>query len=115
MVGLDGKLYLTGGPTFGLVNANNQLFVFDFAKNAWEEKAPPPFGVTALWMVSAKGRVYMGGGGYHVYEYDPVADAWTEKSILLFPASGKNAAAIDGKIYVVDKGRIQIYDPAEDP
>lgn len=74
----------------------------------WESAAPFPAPAEELYGVAANGKMYViggfGDGGRPmgiVYEYDPSADAWTQKKSMPVPAHHAALAELNGKIYVL--------------
>lgn len=90
----------------------NDMYAFDVTNGNWTKKAPlPTMGRNSAVAFSINGKGYI-GTGYHsdtksddilkdFWEYDPIADSWTEKDSLLSDARFDAAAfVINGKAYV---------------
>jgi N-acetylneuraminic acid mutarotase len=99
---------------------------YDPAIDTWEVKSPILPGERYLHAVVAyNGKIYVIGGdsyeyGYNevwndIQEYDPIIDCWTKKSPMPDSATGLDAVAINGKIYVFGgNGLARQYDIATD-
>ena len=133
-VWLDGKLWVFGGR--GAAGTMNDLWAYDPASGAWEQRAvsspdkPAPRYVHA--MAACGGRIYVHGGSQVIgntgvpvpdlWAYDPASDAWTRR------ADGQalydhELVAVGGLLYTFGGGTsssgsttadVWVYDPARD-
>ncbi|MEM4302262.1 MAG: kelch repeat-containing protein [Candidatus Caldarchaeum sp.] len=105
---LDGRIYVIGGVGYGYLRT---VEVYDPVHNRWIQESPLPARERYLHAaVAYNGKIYVIGGdswnsGYQevwddLLEYDPVTKIWSPKTRLPFPATGLDAVAIGGKIYV---------------
>ena len=105
---LDNKIYVIGGVGYGYTR---DVELYDPATATWEIKSPIlPRERYLHAVVAYNGKIYVIGGdsweyGYDevwndIQDYDPITDTWTKKSPMPAPASGLDAVAINGKIYV---------------
>ncbi|MBN1358931.1 hypothetical protein JW988_09220 [Candidatus Bathyarchaeota archaeon] len=98
--------------------------VYNTDTGTWETKTPAPTPV-ALWQAHViNDNIYV-MAMYHTYVYDPLNDAWTEKTKMPTPwyqtepvsAVIDNKIIVNGEYEVADlqtERRIYIYDPATD-
>ena len=107
-VAVEDKVYVVGGLTAG--GTINRLFIYDSFNDTWREGAPLPIpeGVDHSNLAALNGKVYFLGGirigssftTGQTFEYDPAADAWTERARMPTPRGASGVAALDGRIYV---------------
>jgi N-acetylneuraminic acid mutarotase len=125
---LNGEIYVLGGYPSSRVTTDT-VQIYDPIEDSWNFRPPMPQKLNHLSVISFDGNLYAiggqtsasGGGPFvsNVYEYDPVAVAWTEKAAMPTARSGTAAAAVGEKIYVAG-GRpprgydFAVYDPFED-
>jgi len=128
VVALAGEIYVLGGFTPAVTGS---VEAFNPATGAWRSVASLPTPLHHANAASVNGRIYIAGfylGGSftnadpRVLEYDPAADAWSER--VAMPAGSQRAsacvAALDGKIYVFGGARAttvtdaSVYDVAAD-
>ena len=74
----------------------------------WEKLAPFPQASEELYGIPANGKLYVFGGlapGWKpkalVFEYDPAANAWTQKKPMALASHHVALAEVGGKIYVI--------------
>jgi N-acetylneuraminic acid mutarotase len=119
-----GKIYVIGGYLDNKI-PSNRLFIYDPAKNLWQEGKSTPTPRAALAAQFIGGTLYaIGGtstGPLNVNEaYDPVTQTWTEKVPMPTARQHVASAAINGKLYVIggrtggkgsNLGNNEAYDP----
>lgn len=129
---LGGKLYVVGGMNGAGITLSSVL-AYDIAADRWTEVAPLPQPIHHPGVAAVAGKLYVLGGFNlvtpafvalgDVYEYDPAANSWRERSAM--PAGSERGAAavaaLDGRIYVAGGQRnlqatpdFHVYDPATD-
>lgn len=120
---LDNKIYVIGGVGYGYMQ---DVEVYDPTIDTWEIKSPILPRERYLHAVIAyNGKIYVIGGDSYEYgydevwndiqEYDPITDIWAKKSPMPDSATGLDAVAINGKIYVFGgNGLARQYDIATD-
>ncbi len=107
----DGRAYLLGGFTEGLV-ALNRLDVYDPASDQWSQGADLPHAVThqAALLDDATGTIWMAGGFIgdepgvatdEVWKYDPAADQWRAAPSLPMPVGGGQLALLGRTLHYV--------------
>jgi len=125
---LDNKIYMLGGdyldPYAYVLTTYDTVSVYDTATDSWSEVANLPKQLSGMAVAAANGKLYSFGGADagnnlldQTFEYDPVADRWTERARI--PGGSRiyaGAATLNGKIFLVggypgDKA-VAIYDPA---
>ncbi len=118
------RIYVPAGYDYGPYY--DILQIYDTATNVWSVGAAMPQGLEGMAVAASGGRLYTFGGVTNqdaftaqTYAYDPVANAWTEKSPLPGgPRAFGVAAELDGKIYVAggwpNLKTVEVYDPASD-
>ncbi len=141
---LNGKLYVVGGADrltagnhiSGTYSVHNDTYVYDPQTDAWSAAAPLPAALAGVAVASANGKLYAFGGfdarGPSLgtvdttYEYDPAANTWLTRTVILSGTRALAAATeLDGKIYLVGGvmsggpywstlGSVNVYDPATD-
>ena len=111
---VDGKIYVFGGLIRDPVTPINKVEVYDPVANTWGTKANMP---TNRWSgdfaCAYNGKIYIVSSsdtftGYPnlypittVYEYDPVADTYTQKADIPTGRCYKEVEELDGKLYVM--------------
>jgi len=105
---LNNKIYVIGGVGY---DYSRDVEVYDPTTNTWEIKSPLPRERYLHAAVAYNGKIYVIGGDSWEYgddevwddiqEYNPITDSWTEKSPMPAPATGLDAVAINGRIYVL--------------
>ncbi len=111
---LNGKIYLGGGYTGNQVNLND-LWEYDPATDSWTQKADVPGSqgrtYAVAFAINGKGYIGLGVEGYNsinskflddLWEYDPVANTWSQKQSLNDSARGSASCfVINNKAYIV--------------
>jgi N-acetylneuraminic acid mutarotase len=119
------SFYIMGGRASGILET---IYIIDNWRvdpqpigfnDIWTQKALMPEGRYSSISVTLNGNIYVLGGRGKMGElgrvdmYDPVANTWTTKSPM--PGSGSGSGVVcNGKIYVINNGRIYEYDPAKE-
>ena len=110
-VTLDGKIYVVGGVrNNGTIS--NKLEVYDPQVNDWTTLANYPLSVWRATAAATNGKIYVFGGyqslnpfpfnpSNTVYEYDPVANDWTQKANMLTSRGASCAVLLNGKIHLI--------------
>ena len=134
---LEGKIYIMGGLSEGdgSFPSHADVFVYDVAADTWSEKAAMPTVSTTHDAEVVDGIIYLfgidsvaGGGirvdeGAPVYAYDPVNDAWSQKTDMPIDRLKLATVMVDGLIYVLGGEPcetpdcldvVQTYDPQTD-
>jgi N-acetylneuraminic acid mutarotase len=140
MVELNGKIYVVGGITSGAyanILSLADVEAFDPATGTWQTRSSLPEPLYVMGAVAADGKLYVVGGvswklvngvrtsrtSNRLFQYDPVAESWTEKAPMNRPRSWFDAVALNGKIYAVGgnngntsqpENTIEEYDIASD-
>ena len=145
---VNGKIFVIGGSvdTFGEVSVAT-VEMYDPKTDTWERKTDMPTARSSVSTSVVDGKIYAIGGaevkkikllrGFKnevkqlptVEMYDPVTDAWTQKTDMP-TARSTSTCVVDGKIYAVggssiasnrvDKKKpwrlktVEVYDPATD-
>jgi len=121
---VDGKIYVIGGSTTGLVDASDNER-FDPSTNNWDTLAPMPTPRGFLTSEVVNGIIYVIGGGFpnatnKIEAYNPVTNTWdtTLTDMPGEPRLGLRAGVVNGIIYVVAGNYNQrdcyAYDPVMD-
>lgn len=127
---VDGKIYVTGGSTNGLLNGadygDRYLQIYDIAADTWAAGAPMP---GPRWMhgsVQVGSMIYCIGGGWYNpvgtnEAYDIVAGTWITKARMPARRAALGVVAVDNKIFAIggfDSYGMQnineMYDPGTD-
>jgi uncharacterized protein (TIGR03437 family) len=125
---LDGKIYVLGGyPSTRQTQSTVQ--VYDPAADSWELAPPMPIPLNHNMAAAVGGRLYMIGGqttdagsgnfSDRVFEYDPAARQWRERSPMP-TARGAGVAVVWEDLIYVAGGRpprgadFAVYDPRAD-
>ncbi|MFL5735038.1 MAG: kelch repeat-containing protein, partial [Chloroflexia bacterium] len=127
---LNGKFYVMGGDD-GSTAVLTSNYIYDIATNTWSTGAPLPQPRTNTYATAYNGKIYLMGGadtiqGHPVdnlYEYDPVANTWTDRGTSnsgglgnYFGISsygvGKLIATGGGNMTFVPSNATRIYDIA---
>jgi N-acetylneuraminic acid mutarotase len=126
VVAVDGKVYAIGGFTkTGYLGINER---YDPVSDKWVTLASMPTPRNDFTIAACDGKIYCMGGITNVGKdgvgkwfrcdvveaYDTVTDSWSTKTSLPFNGSGFQAHAIDGKIFIIMKPYLYIYDPIAD-
>lgn len=96
------------------VSAGNLFYSFDPFTNSWNPIASVPMGSTDQLAFAVDGK------GYYIYsntlyEYDPMADAWTMQNPMPFALSSWcSSFTINGKAYVKTGSSLYEYKPSTD-
>jgi uncharacterized repeat protein (TIGR01451 family) len=106
---LDGRVYAIGGsPDCCAQGATDIVEIYDPATNTWRPGRPLPRALQVSAAASVNGRIYVAGGfipGQGVqgstFEYDLVADRWTEKAPLTVPRDQAPAVAVADGIHLL--------------
>ena len=108
---IDGLLYVLGGRDANSGSLRT-LEAYDPATDAWTTRASAPLFVGGSAAVGKTLYSISSTGSPTLWAYDVAVDSWrAETTIPIVSVSA--LAAVDGKVYVVDRGAgIQIYDPA---
>lgn len=123
-----GKIFVLGGyPSNRQTQATVQLY--DPVDDRWEMTTPMPIALNHNMAATVNGKLYMIGGqttdagagnfSDRVFEYDPGAREWRERSRMPTARGAGVAAVADSKIYVAG-GRpprgadFAVYDPQAD-
>jgi hypothetical protein len=107
------KIYVFGGADFNSGDNFNTTQIYDIAANSWTTGAnmPDVRSFSAGGYVSATGKIYILSGyntGFvdsaqpNTWEYDPVANTWTDLTATLpypHPAGGFAFGVINAKLY----------------
>lgn len=108
------KIYVAGGWNGSVLDT---VEVYDVRSNNWTKAAPLPSPGLNGAIQSVNGKLYIINGNNfdgvgNIWEYDPVADNYTEKA---FFGGGDSitSAVIDDKIYIISKVT-EMYDPIKD-
>jgi len=125
---LGGKIFVLGGyPSNRQTKTTVQ--VYDPVEDRWELAAPMPIPLNHNMAATVNGKLYMIGGqttdagagnfSDRVFEYDPVARQWSERSPMPTARGAGVAVVADSRIYVAG-GRpprgadFAVYDPRAD-
>jgi N-acetylneuraminic acid mutarotase len=105
---LGGKLYVFGGMTT-TTSVARDAYVFDPATNAWSVlaalptatayAAAAPTAAGKIWVMGGFSTSTMGSQQRIVQEYDPAANAWTQRSHLVRPRGGAAGINHGGQVY----------------
>jgi N-acetylneuraminic acid mutarotase len=108
MTSVGGKLYVFGGMAT-TTSVARDAYVFDPATNAWSVLTDLPTATAyAAAALTAAGKIWVMGGFSSsnigsqqsiVQEYDPAANAWTQKSHLVRPRGGAAGINYGGQVY----------------
>ena len=126
VTGLNGKLYVVGGYTYGAVLSAVQ--VYDPATDTWGFKTAmntPRLNAAAAVI---NGILYVVGGDDlnatlgTLEAYDPATDTWTTKTPMPNPRTQLGVAVVNGILYAIggttyssnQEATVQAYDPATD-
>jgi len=105
------KIYVFGGSDPDAQTVNNLNQIYDIASNTWSTGAPlPDVRAFMAWgYFTDNGKIYL-VGGYNTafvdsgqpdtWEYDPVADTYTNKTDFPELAGGYASGIINGHLYV---------------
>ena len=105
---LNGKIYVPGGFTVSR-SATNAVEVFDPSTNDWSTAPSLPIAMHHLHLEVANGKLYVLGGyvgstfaaSNRVFELNPQAASWVEKSNMPTSRGAAVAVTVDDKIYVI--------------
>jgi N-acetylneuraminic acid mutarotase len=101
---VNGKIYVMGGLTLGLLDINNNQ-AYDPSTDTWVTLAPMPTPRGFPFSGVVNDTIYVMGGGYpnatsRVEAYNPKTNSWnTTKADVLLARIASNAAVVDGTIY----------------
>ncbi len=103
------KVYAVGGLVF-TGGSVSRLFIYDAFRDTWSEGAPLPIpdGADHANVAALNGKFYFLGGirigtsfvTGRTFEYDPAANAWTERAPMPTPRGAAGVAALGTRIYV---------------
>ncbi|MDR0569848.1 MAG: S8 family serine peptidase, partial [Clostridiales Family XIII bacterium] len=124
-VGLGGRLYVVGGRQLvnGAETRSDKLFQYIPESGGLTRKADVPETLYNISAAAGYGKLYLSGTATasaaepkKLYEYDPVADAWTLKATVSAGAGAAVLAFWSGKIYIVttisaSRRSVRTYDP----
>lgn len=135
---LGSDVYIFGGvrtdPITGKGIFDSTCYKYNVATNAWTRIKDFPQLLFINGLAQAvNGKIYIfgglenAGGSYKTilktWEYDPVADTYTQKTSMRYAQGYACSGVLDGKIYVVSGNGtsltqylniVQVYDPATD-
>jgi N-acetylneuraminic acid mutarotase len=117
--GLEGRVYLAGGHSFG--RDSNRLFRLD--GDHWTELAAMHFPRGGHALIAAQGKLYAIGGNTSrgqvaaTESYDPSANAWTTLAALPVPRNHVSGFVLGGAVCVAGgryptTARVDCYDTA---
>jgi N-acetylneuraminic acid mutarotase len=127
---VGGLVYVFGGDGLGFDTSN--ALSYDPASNSWSSHAPMLRTGRDMAAITVDGKPLVLGGygsgwipdaGYYrlVQQYDPVANAWTERTDMYIPRSDFAVALLDVTVYVAGGGNwdralqdVSAYDVAAD-
>ena len=105
---------------------SNTLWVYDAARDIWEDRAPLPLGRAAHAAAVIGDRLYVAGGigpdSQRLQVYDAATDRWQVRTAMSQPREHLAAATLNGKLYAIG-GRwggvgnvdlLEEYDPTAD-
>jgi N-acetylneuraminic acid mutarotase len=104
---IGSKAYVCGGSVDGGSNLAKDLYEFDATTNIWTKKANMPAVRDAGFSFAVGGKGYVGcgfnGSGVvnNFYQYDPIADKWTELTAMDQPLIFPSSFIINDTAYVV--------------
>ncbi len=107
---VDGKLYVIGGRTDGMVANVDANEVYDPVKDIWTEFQPMPSKRGGLASTSVNGTIYAFGGEEpnrtfnNNEKFDPKTNTWASEQPMPTPRHGLASVSIDYKIYVIGGG-----------
>jgi len=129
-VAIAGCIYVVGGVARN-GQITNALEIYDPTTDSWRTGSSLPVRVWRASAAAANGKLYVFGGyastaafpfspTNRVFEYDPEADSWQEKTAMPTARSTTVAVTVSGKIHVLGGAANtalnlhQIYDPVND-
>ena len=129
-VAISGRVYVVGGVARN-GQITNALEIYDPTADVWRTGTSLPVRVWRASAAAANGKLYVFGGyastaafpfspTNRVFEYDPEADSWQEKTAMPTARSTTVAVTVGGKIHVLGGAANtalnlhQIYDPVND-
>jgi N-acetylneuraminic acid mutarotase len=108
-----GKIYLVGGYNTGNIDPSfGQVWVYDPVTNTWNtSRASLPITLGGPGFGIINGHIYIAGGRNlnntnlnTLYDYDIVADTWTQRANLPTGINVPGSAVIGGKLWVFGGG-----------
>lgn len=110
---LDGKVYAVGGTEQKGQDAPNYAstlnMMYDPATNAWQERAPLPYGLSHVGVAALDGKLYAIGGftspvhigaRYLAFIYDPKKNKWSALPKISSTRGSVAVVAVGGKIHI---------------
>ena len=112
-IAAGGKFYVFGGlgPRW---TPRGLVYEYDPATDKWTKKQPMALASHHVALAESNGKIYVIGGFVppqsgppawvpidNAWEYDPANDSWKALAPLPTKRGSPNAAAVDGKIYVI--------------
>lgn len=123
-----GKMHVIGG--YGVQRVDRPYHhVFDPAANAWEERAPLPFGANHVGVAALDDRYIYAMGGFteqnraphsQCFVYDVDTDSWRATARLPSPRGAIGVLGLDGLVHCVGGRDVrsldthEVYDPKSD-
>lgn len=112
-IAAGGKMYVFGGLAPGW-KPKGLVYEYDPATDQWTKKKPMALPAHHTALAEANGKIYVMGGFVapksgtpawvpidNAWEYDPATDTWKALPPMPTKRGSPNAAAVDGKIYVI--------------
>jgi N-acetylneuraminic acid mutarotase len=103
----NGKLYVVGGYLDDRI-PTNRLFIYDPARNTWNEGASMPTARAALTAKFINGILYVVGGANSDFKklstneaYDPSTNTWSTKAPMPTARNHLSSSAVDDKLYAI--------------
>jgi N-acetylneuraminic acid mutarotase len=107
---VDGKLYVIGGRTAGMVANVDANEVYDPVKDEWTKLQPMPSKRGGLASASVNGTIYAFGGEElsrtfnNNERFDAKTNTWASEQPMPTPRHGLTSVSIYDKIYVIGGG-----------
>ncbi|MFB3895118.1 MAG: S8 family serine peptidase [bacterium] len=103
---IGNKIYVAGGYD-NSYNYHSELEIYDTQYDTWTTGASLPQPFCGAGAAVVNGKLYVVGGSSSsgklntCYEYNPVANSWSQKSSMNYARNYLGAAAINNKIYAI--------------